>query len=162
MGEEPILWTPWRMQYVGQPRPPGCVFCLEPASGDDAKAYIVHRAPRTYVILNRFPYNAGHLLLIPYEHVTDILATPAETYREMMDLVRTGVEVLRQVYHPEGFNVGMNLGRAAGAGEIHLHAHIVPRWIADKNFMAVVGDTRVLPETLETTWQRVREAWPAG
>lgn len=147
------------MQYVGQPKPPGCVFCLKPAEPDE-RAYVVHRGQDVYVILNAFPYNSGHLLVVPFVHESDVAALPAEAYSEMMLTTRTCVEVLRRVYRPDGFNLGMNLGRAAGAGEEHLHTHVVPRWAGDTNFMPVLADTKALPELLESTWERVRQAWP--
>jgi ATP adenylyltransferase len=180
------LWTPWRMAYItgageSAPQPPpgepteellrpddaalpaesgtGCVFCDRvrlPPSHDRANL-ILHRAERTFVILNLYPYNSAHLMVVPYEHTADLPALDNATRDEMMALSQRMVAVIQDEYHPQGFNLGMNLGRVAGAGVAdHLHMHVVPRWAGDTNFMPVVGQTKVMPELLETTYDRLK------
>ncbi len=153
------LWAPWRYAYIATPPVSGCVLCEAPTSGDDRAALILHRVPEGYLILNRFPYNTGHLMVVPLRH----LASPDQlTPREgetLMALVSLGVRALERAMEPDGFNVGMNLGRAAGAGIAdHLHLHIVPRWSGDTNFMPVLGGVKVLPEHLDDTYQRLAAA----
>jgi ATP adenylyltransferase len=153
------LWTPWRYRYVSTAQPSGgCIFCEKAASTDDRGNYIVLRAERNFVILNLYPYTSGHLMIAPYEHVATLAAAPQETLHEMMRLTARAEKALGQLYRPDGFNIGMNVGESAGAGVAgHIHMHVLPRWVADANFVSVVGETRVLPETLEVTWGRMRE-----
>lgn len=155
------LWTPWRYHYVANSAGPvECVFCAAAAAGDDAASLIVHRAERCFVILNRYPYTNGHVMIVPYDHVASLGALAPETLAEMMHLARDIEICLRDLYRPDGINIGLNLGRAAGAGIAeHVHMHALPRWIGDTNFMTVTGETRVLPEVLEVTWERLRAAW---
>ncbi|HEU5334548.1 MAG TPA: HIT domain-containing protein [Terriglobales bacterium] len=152
------LWTPWRYAYVaGARKPAGCIFCEAPKQ-PDAEAGIVHRASLCYVILNAFPYTSGHVMVVPYQHVDELQKLDSAAAREMMDVGRRMEGVLRQVYRPDGINLGMNIGQAAGAGVAdHIHMHLLPRWSADTNFMTTAAETRVLPEALETTYQRLRE-----
>jgi ATP adenylyltransferase len=182
------LWTPWRYAYVtsddkatprvGVPEAlaawPGdrhCVFCnmiaaIEYAidhgmAADEAErqAYVLERGDHCFIVLNAFPYNSGHLMVVPYSHESSLAALPLEVADEMLRLARRAERVLRAVYHPSGLNFGLNLGKAAGAGVAeHLHLHGVPRWLGDNNFMSVVGETRVLPEMLEDGWRRLRAA----
>ncbi len=154
------LWTPWRYAYVSSTeRIGGCVFCDAPKENDDAKTYIVHRAQHCFVILNAYPYTPGHVMIVPYEHLDELQKLPTEAANEMMTLSQRIETVLRELYRPDGINLGMNIGKAAGAGIAgHIHMHVLPRWVADANFMSVVGETRVLPETLEVTWARMRAA----
>jgi len=152
------LWTPWRYAYVASvDKKAGCVFCELLRLGDDEKALIVHRAERNFIILNAFPYTSGHVMVVPYEHVDrlNLLAEAATT--EMMFLTRRLEEVLIELYAPDGVNLGMNIGKAAGAGIAgHIHMHVLPRWVADANFMSVIGETRMLPEALEETYRRMK------
>jgi ATP adenylyltransferase len=152
------LWTPWRYQYIASLKNPSrCVFCLESSGEYDERDFVVFRGKSSFVILNIFPYTTGHLLVAPYSHTADFQKSSQEESSEMMELVKRCQFALQQTYQPDGFNVGMNLGRCAGAGvEHHLHVHVVPRWIGDSNFMTIVGETRVLPESLETTFHKLR------
>ena len=157
-----FLWTPWRYRYVagaaGDRARQGCVFCrIIEADMPDRQSLIVHRADHNFVILNRYPYTSGHMMVVPYEHVAKLAAASEETAAEMIDLTRRIEGVLDRLYQPDGVNVGMNIGRAAGAGVAsHIHMHALPRWAADSNFATVIGETRVLPEALELTWERAR------
>jgi ATP adenylyltransferase len=155
------VWSPWRYQYISTAGPSDeCVFCAKIAENADERNFIVHRAAKNFVILNLYPYTSGHLMIVPYEHVPTLEAAGAETLTEMMDLTRQAEQHLRAVYRPHGMNVGMNIGESAGAGVAgHIHMHVVPRWPADANFMTTVGETRVLPEDLPTTYARLRRAW---
>ncbi|HEY75123.1 MAG TPA: HIT domain-containing protein [Thermoflexia bacterium] len=153
-----ILWTPWRMAYLrgDEPLPEGCLFCVK-ARSQDAEAHILHRGDCCYVILNRFPYNNGHLMVVPYAHVASLEDLDPETLAELMALTQLSLRVLREAYNPQGFNIGMNLGSVAGAGVAdHIHLHVVPRWGGDTNYMSVVGQTRVIPEWLDQTYERLR------
>jgi ATP adenylyltransferase len=154
------LWTPWRYAYItGAHEAQGCLFCDAPAAGDDRKMLIVQRARHCFVILNAYPYTNGHVMIAPYEHVAQLAQLPAAAAHEMMDLAQRLERLLRQLYRPDGLNLGMNIGQAAGAGIAgHIHLHVLPRWIADANFISVVGETRILPEALETTYERVKGA----
>ena len=134
----------------------GCIFCIN-QEADDAEAYILHRGQTCYVILNRYPYNNGHLMIIPYAHVPSLEDLDIDTMGEMMKLTRTSLRVLREAYNPQGFNVGMNIGEAAGAGVTdHVHLHVVPRWGGDSNYITTIGWTRVIPEWLDRTYERLR------
>jgi ATP adenylyltransferase len=136
-----------------------CVFCAALGAGDDRRALILHRGTRAFLILNAFPYASGHLLAVVTRHVGTIEAATAAELAEAMTLVQSATRALEAAYHPDGFNVGLNQGRVAGAGVLgHLHIHLVPRWNGDTNFMPVIGDTRVLPESLETTYDRLAAA----
>lgn len=162
MSPKDRLWAPWRMQYV-EHHPPdrsggrsGCIFCDFPKEDDDAKNLIAHRGEFAYVILNGFPYNNGHVMVVPYEHNSKLHDLPAETAREITELTQLSLTVLESIYGPEGFNIGINQGDAAGAGiGAHLHQHIVPRWVGDTNFMPVVADVRVLPEALSGSYDKI-------
>jgi len=148
----------WRMEYIEAPREISgeTPFTTLPGLGDDAAAHIIHRSPLSYLILNRFPYNPGHLLAVPFRDVADLTALNAAERADLMDEIVFGKEVLRAAVKPDGFNLGFNLGAAAGGSISHLHAHIVPRWTGDTNFMPVIGKTRVLPQSLEAMYQRLR------
>jgi ATP adenylyltransferase len=157
------LWTPWRYDYIkgtsGEKTGAGnlCVFCTLLAREDDERTLILHRAQHNFVVLNIYPYTSGHLLIVPYEHTADLDLVAKETTDEMMDLAKRAQTVLRETYRPHGFNLGINLGQSAGAGVAdHLHLHVLPRWTGDANFMSTVAETRVLPEDLTTTYDRLR------
>ena len=154
------LWTPWRYAYVsGTHKTEGCIFCDAPKEKDDSKTFIVHRGQHCYVILNAYPYTPGHVMIVPYAHLDELQKLPAEAATEMMTLSQRMESVLRELYRPDGINLGMNIGKAAGAGIAgHIHMHILPRWVADANFVSVIGETRILPETLDVTWRRMRKA----
>lgn len=138
----------------------GCVFCRALDQEDSPDNLVVHRGKHAFVILNRFPYTSGHLMVLPNDHVQKLGEVPSGTRSELMELVNRATAVLEGIYSPEGFNLGANLGAAAGAGiEEHLHMHVVPRWAGDTNFMSTVGETRVLPEALEESWQQIKAAW---
>ncbi len=148
------IWAPWRLRYVKDAkRTDECVFCAKPAEGDDRQALIVHRGERCFVILNLFPYTSGHLMVAPFEHVGRLQDIEAEVTGEMMALAKRAMSRMEYVYDPEGFNVGINQGRSAGAGvEGHIHLHVVPRWAGDTNYMPVLADTRVMPQSLEESY----------
>ncbi len=157
------LWTPWRYSYVASGvKDYRCIFCAAAEGQDDAQSLVVLRARRNFVILNRYPYTSGHVMIVPYAHEPKLAGMPQETSSEMMLLAQRLERVLDTLYHPDGCNLGMNIGRAAGAGIAgHLHLHVLPRWIGDTNFMTTVGETRVQPEELTTTYQRMRAALSA-
>jgi ATP adenylyltransferase len=152
------LWTPWRYQYVTTAGDLGdCVFCCAAKAGDDKAWLVAHRGTHNLVILNRFPYTSGHVMVVPYLHVPSLEDLPDEALVEMIRLARQCETHLRAIYRPEGLNLGMNLGKSAGAGIAgHIHLHVLPRWTGDTNFMTVVGETRVVPEDLEVTWEKLR------
>lgn len=155
------IFSPWRFQYLkaaGKPAE-GCVFCGIAASDDDENEHVVLRGEANYVVLNRYPYTNGHVMVIPYEHLARLEDAPAETLEEMMRLTQRVEACLQKLYQPDGVNVGMNIGRAAGAGVAgHIHMHVLPRWFADANFLTVIGETRIVPEELGVTWRRLRDA----
>jgi ATP adenylyltransferase len=151
------LWTPWRMRYVGGERTPGCVFCNALAHPDHPASLVLHVGEHAFMLLNRFPYNSGHLMIVPKEHVPTLEILSPETRSEMFEMATLAIEAARPVFRCDGFNLGMNIGEIAGAGIAdHLHMHLVPRWMGDANFMPVLGDTMVIPEVLETTHARLR------
>jgi ATP adenylyltransferase len=161
------LWTPWRASYVRDPdaASSGCPFCLLPARGRerDDESLIVHRGATTFVILNAYPYNPGHLMIVPYRHTDDLAALSLEEVHEVAELSQRALRVLRATSGAHAFNVGMNVGAIAGAGIAeHVHQHVVPRWGGDTNFMPVIGQTRVLPELLAETWARIAPAFADG
>ncbi|HEX6261296.1 MAG TPA: HIT domain-containing protein [Actinomycetota bacterium] len=157
------LWTPWRMEYIKSATTgddAGCIFCELPQEGDDERTLILARREGAFVILNRFPYNPGHLMVAPFRHVGELTDLEDDELAETVSLVRDAVRALRDEWEPSGFNVGMNLGRVAGAGVPgHLHWHVVPRWHGDSNFMPVIGQTKVLPELLQETYGKLRPAF---
>jgi len=156
------LWTPWRYQYLEQAtqdKQPDCIFCDALARNRDEETLIVHRGKKSFIILNRFPYTSGHVMVVPYAHVAELHLCEPAALQEMMELAQKLETVYHNAYKPEGMNLGMNLGKAAGAGVAgHLHLHMLPRWIGDSNFMTVTGETRVHPEELRTTFDRLKKA----
>ena len=157
------LYTPWRFDYIkgesGEKTGTGsaCVFCSISSRGDDEATFILHRAALNFVVLNIYPYTSGHLMVVPFAHTADFAALPRETSSEMMELAKRALSLLAELYRPHGFNLGMNLGQAAGAGVTdHLHLHVLPRWSGDANFMTTVGETRVIPEDLRATYEKLR------
>jgi ATP adenylyltransferase len=156
------LWSPWRYPYIAQvndEKQTECIFCDALARHDDALSLIVYRGEKVFVILNRYPYTSGHVMIVPYAHVAELGLCDAATLAEMMELTRRVEQAFAANYNPDGMNVGMNLGKAAGAGVTgHLHMHALPRWFGDTNFMTVVGETRVHPEDLRVTYERLRKA----
>lgn len=159
------LWTPWRYSYItGQDREESpvtsCIFCAAAASHDDEKNLVVFRAAHNFIIVNRFPYTSGHVMVVPYAHVASLEEAPEPALLEMMRLARRCEKELRAAYRPDGLNFGMNLGKSAGAGVAgHLHLHALPRWTGDANFMTPIAETRVLPEDLAVTWRRLRDGF---
>ena len=153
-----FLFTPWRYAYVtGAEKAPECLFCWAANQKNDEKTLVVHRAQHCFIMLNAFPYTSGHVMVVPYQHTDQLQNLPVPAAHELVELTQKMEGVLRELYRPDGLNLGMNLGKAAGAGVAgHIHMHVLPRWVADSNFMTVVGETRVLPEALETTYQRIR------
>jgi ATP adenylyltransferase len=154
------LWAPWRLQYVGGAKHAGCIFCEKPLEGDDRAAYIVHRGTHAFVLLNAFPYNNGHVMVAPYAHLAALEELPAETLHEIMDLAKLCSQALKIAFSPNGLNAGFNLGAAAGAGIAdHMHMHLVPRWLGDTNFMPVLTDVRVIPQSLDESYRVLTEAF---
>lgn len=151
------LWTPWRMAYVGGAKEPGCIFCDKPAAAADTANLILYRGQSAYIIMNLFPYNTGHVMIVPYAHAASLDQLPAETLTEMMALLPWIVAMLKRVLRPAGFNVGLNIGDVAGAGiAAHLHMHVVPRWVGDANFMPILANTMVMPELLPITQAKIQ------
>jgi len=157
------LWTPWRYAYITTAAKldgdgDGCIFCNLPKL-EDAAARIVYRGSACYVVLNTFPYTSGHVMVVPFAHLDELRKLPEAAANEMMALSQKMEGVLRELYSPDGINLGMNIGRAAGAGVAgHIHMHVLPRWVGDTNFMTTVGESRILPETLDVTYRRIRAA----
>jgi ATP adenylyltransferase len=155
------LWSPWRYRYVSSSPSPAdeCLFCRIAADTADRENYVVLRAERNFVVLNRYPYTSGHLMIAPYAHVATLSDADPLALEEIMRLAQRTEAALRAVYSPDGFNVGFNLGRCAGAGIAgHIHMHMLPRWLGDVSFMTAIGETRVLPEDLDTTYQKLLQA----
>lgn len=155
------LWAPWRATYVSEKRNPSrCIFCEAASSSDDEANLVVHRGRLSFVILNRFPYSSGHLMIAPFAHVSRLGQTDEETAAEIMQLSRFAEQLLQQIYTPDGLNLGMNLGEAAGAGiQEHIHMHLLPRWKGDANFMTSVAETRIVCEALEDTYAKLKHAF---
>jgi ATP adenylyltransferase len=155
------LWTPWRTTYMKEKRERSvCIFCEAASSSNDEETLIVHRAAFNFVILNRYPYTSGHLMIAPYRHVSRLQQVDDPTVEEMMRLARLSERLIEQCYQPQGINIGMNLGEAAGAGiEQHIHLHALPRWMGDANFMTSVGNTRIIPEELSVTFAKLNRAF---
>ncbi len=152
------LWAPWRIKYILNKKDKNCIFCQKSQENKDEKNYIIWRGQLGFIIMNIFPYNNGHLMVAPYRHVAEPSGLKENELLEMMLLLRKSIEVLKKVLKPDGFNIGINLGKIAGAGvEDHFHIHIVPRWLGDTNFMPVIADTKVMPEHLRETYKKLKE-----
>jgi ATP adenylyltransferase len=153
------LWSPWRLEYLTAPKDEGCIFCRAAEGKDDRANLVLLRGERTFLILNRYPYNNGHLMVVPYMHVPSLEDLDTPTLTELMLLLKRGLAALHVAMVPEGFNIGANLGQVAGAGvEAHVHLHVVPRWTGDTNFMPIIGDMRVIPQTWLQTYDDLRAA----
>jgi ATP adenylyltransferase len=157
------LWAPWRLEYIKGDKTGECIFCTKPASDDDEASLIPYRGERCFVMLNAFPYTNGHLMIAPYEHTADLQDLDAQTASELMGLTQRSLRALDGAYSPDGYNLGLNLGEIAGAGMAdHVHLHVVPRWAGDTNFMPVIADTRVMPQSLADSYRAVRDAFSAA
>ncbi len=155
-----ILWAPWRMEYILGEKESGCIFCTRINQDSDKENLILLRGGNNFVIMNKYPYNNGHLMVVPNRHTSEFDSLSDPEKLEMMNLVSKSMNVLKKTVNPDGFNVGMNIGKIAGAGiDDHLHFHIVPRWAADTNFMPVVGQTKIISEDLGETWERLKEVF---
>jgi len=153
-----ILYSPWRLKYILAEKDKTCIFCLKQNKEEDIKNLILYRSNLCYVIMNTFPYNNGHLLVVPNRHVSNLNSLSQEECNDLFSLVRLTEEIITKVYHPDGLNIGLNLGKAAGAGiDDHLHVHIVPRWLGDANFMTSISGSRVIPEAFERTYKLLKE-----
>ena len=153
-----ILWAPWRMKYILGNKPKDCIFCDKIKQNKDQKNYILLRGEKCFVMLNLYPYNAGHLLIAPYRHCISLSELDKETANELMSLIIKSSQLIQEVMKPAALNIGMNLGQAAGAGEEHIHVHLVPRWTGDSNFMPIIAETRVIPELLDHTYSKLLTA----
>ncbi|NWJ44352.1 MAG: HIT domain-containing protein [Chloroflexi bacterium] len=154
-----ILWTPWRLDYILGAKQPGCVLCqkIHENSENDPSNLLLYRGQHSFIVLNLYPYNNGHLMVVPYQHTSDLTALAPEIVQEIFDLTQRCVAMLKAVYRADGFNLGMNLGKVAGAGiDDHLHQHIVPRWNGDTNFMPVLAQTRTMPELLTDSYSNLK------
>ncbi len=155
-----ILWAPWRMEYILGEKESGCIFCTRINQEKDRENLILFRGKNNFIMMNKYPYNNGHLMVVPNRHTSEIDSLSDSEKLEMMNLVSKSIKVLKKAISPDGFNVGLNIGKIAGAGiDDHLHFHIVPRWAADTNFMPVVGRTKVISEELGETWDRLKEGF---
>ena len=158
------LWAPWRLAFIEQvSHGSGCIFCEKPANHQDGKTFILWRGRHSFVLMNIYPYNNGHLLIAPYRHIGALEDLPETVVLDMLRLVQRSIKAIRKAYAPEGFNIGVNQGKVAGAGiEHHIHLHIVPRWSSDTNFMPLLGETRVLPQHLKASYTRLKAAFGSG
>jgi ATP adenylyltransferase len=155
-----ILWAPWRMAYIApKTEQKGCIFCTQPAAQRDEEYHILYRGERCFIMLNLYPYNNGHLMIAPYQHVETIEKLDTATLAELMSQAQLALKALRLAMTPDGFNMGINEGKVAGAGfDEHMHLHIVPRWNGDTNFMPVIADVKVMPEHLDTVYEKLKQA----
>ncbi len=155
------LWAPWRMAFITPKteQPPGCIFCTQTAANRDDEYHILYRGERCFMMLNKYPYNNGHLMVAPFEHVGSISLLDSATLTELMTQAQLALKAIRHAMNPDGFNMGINEGKVAGAGFAdHMHYHIVPRWNGDTNFMPVVADIKVMPEHLDNVYKQLKEA----
>jgi len=153
------LWAPWRIQYVTRPKESGCILCQKSKENKDETNFILHRSQNNFIILNAFPYNPGHLMIAPYRHIANLQDLSDDEVTDHFNLVKKSLALLKEIVNPDGFNIGLNIGKVAGAGiEEHLHTHIVPRWQGDVNFMPVLSNTRVISEGLAATYKKLKVA----
>ncbi|MFB0557177.1 MAG: HIT domain-containing protein [Dehalococcoidia bacterium] len=153
------LWAPWRIQYITRPKESGCILCQKSKENKDETNFILHRSQNNFIILNAFPYNPGHLMIAPYRHIANLQDLSDDEVTDHFNLVKKSLALLKEILNPDGFNIGLNIGKVAGAGiEEHLHTHIVPRWQGDVNFMPVLSNTRVISEGLAATYKKLRAA----
>ena len=151
------IWAPWRIKYIQMEKAEGCILCDKPRQNNDTLNYILHRGDKNFIIMNTYPYNPGHLMIAPYRHIANLEELTDGELHEHFEIVSRSIKVLRQIFNPTGFNIGINIGRVAGAGiEEHVHTHIVPRWQGDTNFMPVVSNVRVVPQALAETYEKLR------
>ncbi len=151
------IWAPWRVEYIRSEKPKGCILCEKPSQEADTENYILYRGGKNFVMLNAYPYNPGHLMVAPYRHIASLAEMTEEERKEHFDIVSRSVEVLKRELNPGGFNLGVNLGKVAGAGiDDHIHSHIVPRWQGDTNFMTVTAEIRVISEALVDTYRTLK------
>ncbi|MEM4575870.1 MAG: HIT domain-containing protein [Candidatus Nezhaarchaeales archaeon] len=157
-----ILWAPWRIKYIESPRVESCIFCVSSSEDRDRENLVIYRGAHSFILMNKYPYNTGHLMVAPYRHVKDLISLREDELLDIMKSVNMSIRVLNEALRPEGFNIGINMGRAAGAGiEDHVHVHVVPRWIGDTNFMPILSNVKVIPELLESTYDRLKKALSA-
>lgn len=152
------LWAPWRIEYIGKPKGDECILCTIPreSADNDRKNLLLHRGSKCFIILNRFPYNSGHLMIAPYRHALNVTDLNDDELHEVAHLIKVSINVLNEAMRPDGFNIGVNIGKAAGAGMDHFHVHVVPRWVGDTNFMPILSSTKVVIEYLESTYDRLK------
>ena len=153
------LWAPWRMDYILGEKEKGCIFCRKPEEDRDEGNLILYRGLDTFVMMNKFPYNNGHLMIVPNRHCVEMEELTDRESCELFDLIKISLKVLKPTLRPHGFNIGINIGTAGGAGEAHLHFHIVPRWTGDTNFMPVLGETKIIPQYLQETYRKLHAAF---
>ncbi len=152
------IWAPWRIEYIQMEKPKGCILCEKPKQNNDALNYILYRGNKNFVIMNSYPYNPGHLMIAPYRHIGNLEELTDEELHEHFEIVSRSIRLLKQVFNPGGFNIGINIGKIAGAGIVdHFHTHIVPRWPGDTNFMPVISEVRVVPEALAETYKKLKD-----
>jgi len=152
------IWAPWRIEYIQMEKPEGCILCDKPKEDNDTSNYILYRGDKNFIIMNSYPYNPGHLMIAPYRHVANLEELSDEELHEHWQIVNRSLKILREVFNPGGFNIGINMGKVAGVGiEGHVHTHIVPRWQGDTNFMPVISDVRVIPEALAETYKKLKD-----
>lgn len=153
------IWAPWRIEYIRRSKDQDCILCSVPSRGEDEASLLLYRGTWNFIIMNAYPYSGGHLMVAPFKHTADLADLTPQESAEHFELVKLGIALLKDVAHPDGFNVGLNLGRVAGAGvDKHLHTHIVPRWLGDTNFMPVIADTRVMSESLPSMYSSLKRA----
>ena len=153
------LWAPWRMDYILGEKKQGCIFCKKPLEGNDKKNLILYQGQYAFVIMNKFPYNNGHLMIVPKRHCLDFEQLDEKELKELSYLLKVSTQILKASLYPHGFNIGINIGEVGGAGENHIHFHVVPRWAGDTNFMPILGETKIVPEYLEKTYQKLYPAF---